>query len=216
MANQVAPKQGLKCVDTQKLFFREFAYSFTVPFPTEQLSEICEARYKFDYNKALRLKLAMQRALLDRVYSYLPRKTETNYRINGASIIFYTNEQKAFDRLIKNHSDMLSKISRPKVDVAELAALDEHVLVRDKLWFDKYRVKITMHWLNDVTGLDALVEEQFDDGEVSYYNYGVQRVLYVKDVSNLMIARLKLDNYISRVEKIKLIEEFNHARTTAA
>jgi hypothetical protein len=158
----------------------------------------------------------MQRRLLDRVFGFKDTPEDTEYRLFATGITFYTNDGEAFERLVKRHSKIMSKISRPLVHPDVLAEQDINVLVREKLWFDQYQIKITMNWLPDPSELDEIVEEQFDDRASAYYNYGNQRVLYVKDMNKLIIAQLKLHNFIARVEKIKLIEELKDERAIAA
>jgi hypothetical protein len=216
MAGQIASTSQVKCVDTQKLFFGKFAYSFTVPFAQAELNGIKEHLAAYNWNASIKAKVKMQRGLLDRVFSFVDTPLDTEYRIFATGITFYTNEGEGFERLVKRHSKMMSKISRPRVHPAVLAEQDINVIVRDRLWFDQFSIKIVMNWLPSPAELDELVEEQFDDPETAYYNYGNQRVLYVKDMKKLIIAKLKLHNFIARVEKIKLIEEINDERATAA
>jgi hypothetical protein len=197
----------VKCVDTQRLFFGRFAYSFTVPFLKEDLLEIATLRHRGEYTEALDAKVIMQRTTLEMVFGIDSCPKDAEYRIHAKAIIFYTDEAQQFENFVRSYQHLISKVSRPLVDAAVLSEQGVNTLVRERNFFNKYPVRVQMKWMWDTDALDAIVEEHFDDSETSYYNYGDTRVLYLTTTAGMIKARLLLNNYISRVEKIRLVSE---------
>lgn len=207
MVINIPPSSRVKCVNTEKLFFGRFAFSISAPFAAKTLTAIQGYREQGDYRKYVNAKINMQSRLLDRVYDLDECPEDMEYRVYGGQITFYTNDGAAVEQMVANYPRMFNKVSRPLINPELLADQDINVIVREKYFFEKYAIKITMNWVHETQALDEIVEENFDNPDKSYYNYGVQRVLYVDDMATLIRAKLTLNNFIQRVEKIKLVGE---------
>lgn len=238
MSKDTRSERGIKHVHTTKLFFGQYTHKVTIPFPLKVQN--IKLKYKkintLEGNRRIAQQIRKAKAAyiasVMETLSFL-EEADYNFRSGESSITFYTcDPQVAAD--IEDSGLPITSVASPKSEeTARFMGLNPDLLVRDSLFFDKYRYCVVLRVtyttrpaLRAYLATLDIEEKNHNFGHRSYHAFAKKKTtdflfngndrLYFADETDITLARIVIPECIERVEEIVLTKDIEDAGSIAA
>lgn len=237
MSKDARAERGVRHVHTIKPFFGQYTHKVTIPFPLKVQN--IKLKYKkvntLEGNRRIAKQIRKAKAaFIDSVMETLSFIEEDyTFRSGETSISFYTCNPEVASK-IETSGLPISCVAAPKSEeAARFMGLHPDLLVRDSLFFDKYRycvvLRVTYHTrpaLRAYLATFEIEEKNLNFGRRSYHEFSKKKTtdflfngndrLYFADETDITLARITIPECIERVEEVVLIKDIENAGSIAA
>lgn len=238
MSKDARSERGIKHVHITKLFFGQYTHKVTIPFPLKVQN--IKLRYKkvntLEGNRRIAKQISRAKAaFIDSVMETLSFLEDDSYsfRSGESSITFYTCDPQVIDSIVSSGLPITSIASPKSEEAARFMGLNPDLLVRDALFFDKYRycvvLRVNYHTrpaLRAYLTTFEIEEKNINFGRRSYHEFTKKKTtdfffngndrLYFADETDITLARITIPECIERIEKIVLTKDIENAGSIAA
>ena len=224
----------MKQVYASKLLFKKYTWRVRIEIPVEDMrpkkhfTEVMRSEFIKPYltwlqaicGKDYKKLVSWRRKTIRTVTRKGRRDIRTSKQIHVCHMLLYVSNDATYKQILNKFDQYVIEITAPANEAhAELIRQGNTIEVRDKLYYDQYRYKMSFWrtWRHEIqTEISASIKNHLHDDTKAvqdYYATRSQCTLYMKEFGDFVTMKIVLSQHVKQIVIVSLLSDLIPAST---